>query len=77
MSDTTKKILKNLGIGIIWVYILSIRVGGQTLFRYANDILVQNSIVEAIDHTLADGVDAFAGRISTAFRSWKGSGRSL
>lgn len=77
MSATTKKVFKSLGIGIIWVYILSIRIGGQTLFRYANDILVQNSIVEAIDHTLADSVDAVAGRVSTAFREWKGSGRSL
>jgi len=74
MSDTTKRSLRILGVGVIWVYVLSIRVGGQTLFGYANDILVQNPIVEAIDHTLADAVDSLANRVSTAFRSWKGTG---
>lgn len=77
MSETTKKILRILGIGVIWVYIFSIRIGGHTLFSYANDILVQNSIVEAIDHTLADTVDSLASRVSTAFRSWKGSAKGI
>ena len=76
MSDTTKKILRNFGIGVIWVYILSIKVYGRTLFGYANEILVQNQIVEAIDHTLADSVDAAAARLSVSFRSWKGSDRA-
>jgi hypothetical protein len=56
MSDRMKYVLRCLGVGIVWVYILSIRVGGQTLFHYANDILVQNHIVEAIDRQLAEAV---------------------
>jgi hypothetical protein len=51
-----KNVFKYFGVGVIWVYILSIRVGGLTLFHYANDILVQNQIVEAIDRQLADTV---------------------
>ena len=77
MSETVKRVLKTMGFGIIWVYVLSIRIGGGTLFSYANDILVQNSIVEAIDHTMADSVEDVAARISQTFRSWKGSGRSF
>jgi hypothetical protein len=56
MSDRMKNVFKCLVVGVVWVYILSIRVGGQTLFHYANDILVQNQIVEAIDRQLADTV---------------------
>ena len=54
MSDKTKKILKFFGVGIIWVYILSIRVSGHTLFFHANDIFVQNQIVASIDQTFED-----------------------
>jgi hypothetical protein len=51
-----KNMLKFFGLGVVWVYILSIRLGGQTVFHYANDILVKNQIVEAIDRQLADVV---------------------
>lgn len=57
MGDRTKKMLKFLGLGILWVYILSIRVGGDTMFHFANNILVKNHIVEAIDRQLADSYD--------------------
>jgi hypothetical protein len=57
MGDRTKKVLKFLGLGVLWVYILSVRVGGDTIFSYANDILVKNQIVEAIDRQLADSYD--------------------
>ena len=57
MGDRTKKMLKFLGLGILWVYILSIRVGGDTMFHFANNILVKIHIVEAIDRQLADSYD--------------------
>ena len=49
MSDRTKKVLKFLGMGVLWVYILSVRVGKETIFYHAHDILVENQIVEAIE----------------------------
>ena len=69
MSDTTKKILKVIGAGVLWVYILSIRTGGHTLFYFANDILVQNQIVEAIDQTLVENYEKLEHRIKTAWTS--------
>ncbi len=72
MSDTTKRILKVLGVGVIWVFALSIRVQGRTLFYYANDFLVQNRIVAAIDQTLGDGVDAIYMKLGSAYDSVMG-----
>lgn len=73
MSDSVKKVLKILGVGVIWIYVLSIRIGGETLFHYANDVLVQNRIVEAIDHTLADGVDAVWNKAKLGFNGVTGN----
>lgn len=77
MSDKTKKILKILGIGVIWVYVLSIRVSGHTLFYYANDILVQNQIVEAIDQTLADGYHSLANKMTLSINGLKGGEKTF
>ena len=33
--------------GVIWVFVLSIRVDGQTLFHRAHEVLVNNQIVAA------------------------------
>jgi hypothetical protein len=63
MGDRTRKVLKFLGMGVLWVYILSIRFGQETLFHHANDILVENQIVEAIDRQLED---AFTGAVNLA-----------
>jgi hypothetical protein len=77
MSDRMKKVLKFVGVGVLWVYILSIRVGGSTIFHYANDILVQNQIVEAIDRQLAVAYDHAMETASNAFSSISGRGKSL
>ena len=52
MSDRTKKILRFFGMGVLWVYLLSIRVGGETIFHHTHNILVENQIVEAVDRQL-------------------------
>jgi len=39
---------------IIWVFILSISWNGKTLFDRAHDILIDNSIVRAIDEKMAE-----------------------
>jgi hypothetical protein len=77
MSDLTKRVFKTLGFGVIWVFVLSIRVDGHTLFYYANDLLVQNGIVEAIDHTLAQTYDEVSLKIKTTFAAVTGQGKSL
>jgi hypothetical protein len=50
---TTKESLKWLGrvslSGIFWVFLLSIRVEGKTLFSYANSFFVQNSFLHLMD----------------------------
>jgi hypothetical protein len=53
MNDLVKKAAKISGIGILWVFLLSINVNGRTMFSYANDILVQNSLVRMLDEELA------------------------
>ncbi len=49
----TKEALKWLGrtsiSAIFWVFILSIRYDGRTLFSYANNFLVQNSFLQVVD----------------------------
>lgn len=72
MSDKVKKVLRILGIGAIWVYVLSVRIGGQTIFYYANDILVQNRIVESIDHSFADAMDTIVHNAKLTFHSITG-----
>ena len=72
MSDKSKKALQVLSIGVIWVYVLSIRINGQTIFYYANDILVQNRIVEAIDRSFADAMDTIVHNVKLAFHSITG-----
>lgn len=72
MNDKSKKVLKILGVGVIWVYVLSIRIGGQTIFSYANDILVQNRIVEAIDRSFADAMDTIVDNAKLTFHSITG-----
>jgi hypothetical protein len=65
MSDTSKKILRTIGFGILWVFILSIHIKGHTLFYYANGFFVQNRLVAAVDSILSDGYDAVAERVAT------------
>jgi hypothetical protein len=77
MSDRMKNILKFVGVGVVWVYILSIRVGGSTLFQHANDILVQNQIVEAIDRQLAEVFESAMNMAGNAFEKISGRGKSI
>jgi hypothetical protein len=77
MSERSKKILKFLGLGVLWVYLLSIRLGGETMFYYANDILVKNQIVEAIHHQFLDAVDAAGNLASSGFSKISGKKRRL
>jgi hypothetical protein len=39
---------------IMWVFILSVRWDGRTMFSYANDILVQNALVQTLDEEMAE-----------------------
>ena len=54
MQDGIKKIGKIGFTAVLWIFVLSITINGRPLFWYANDFLVQNSIVEAIDQELSD-----------------------
>ncbi len=54
MNDFLKWCFKISLNGVLWVFILSITVGGQTLFTRANELLVKNPLVEALDEELAD-----------------------
>ena len=77
MSDRTKKVLKFLGMGVLWVYILSIRIGQETIYYHAHDILVENQIVEAIDRQLAEAYDGAFKFASNTFHRLSGRDKSL
>ena len=40
--------------GMLWVFILSAQWDGRTLFSYAHNTLVQNTIVQAIEDEASD-----------------------
>jgi hypothetical protein len=77
MSDRTKTVLKFFGMGVLWVYILSIRVGSETIFYHAHDILVENQIVEAIDQQLADAYEGVVNLASNTFDRISGRTKNL
>jgi hypothetical protein len=54
MNDTLKWCLKVILHAAFWVFALSIRWDGRPLFYYANDTLVQNTVVRTIDESMAD-----------------------
>ena len=54
MNDAVKWLLKVLLHAVLWVFILSIRWDGRPVFNYANELLVQNSLVRAVDDELGD-----------------------
>ncbi len=53
MKERLKKICKILGVGVIWVYILSISINGRTLYSRAHGFFIENRIVSSIDHEIA------------------------
>ncbi len=54
MNDFVKWLLKFTFQAILWVFLLSIRVEGRPLFTYANEVFVQNTVVETVDEELGD-----------------------
>lgn len=55
MNDTLKWIGKVLLQGILWVFVLSIKWNGHTtLFTAANDVFVQNALVDTVDQELGE-----------------------
>jgi len=69
MNDYLKWIGKTLAIAVFWVFALSITISGQPLFHYANDVLVQNSVVRSIDRQLGDFWDKAVTSVKLTFRS--------
>ncbi|MEZ4742554.1 MAG: hypothetical protein R3B45_08915 [Bdellovibrionota bacterium] len=54
MNEFIKIILKMALQMVVWVFILSISWSGRTLFDRAHELLIRNSIVEAVDSELAN-----------------------
>ncbi|HYX39439.1 MAG TPA: hypothetical protein VE954_40590 [Oligoflexus sp.] len=48
MKDFGKKVLRFLGVGAIWVFLLSVPIKGQMLFIYATNSFVPYGLVAAI-----------------------------
>jgi hypothetical protein len=59
MKDFFRWLLKSMLIGVAWVFILSIPLRGETLFQYAQGILVQNSLMDLVDRELDIAWDKF------------------
>ncbi len=55
MRDKIKLACRLVLQGAIWVYVLSIQVGGQTLFHRAHEVLVNNQVVAAIESQITRG----------------------
>jgi hypothetical protein len=53
MNDIIRMLGKVALQMVLWVFVLSISWGGRTLFDRAHGVLVENSVVEAIDSELA------------------------
>ena len=53
MNDLIKWTAKTLVSAIVWVFILSIEYQNRPLFSYANQVFVQNEVVQAIDQELS------------------------
>mgnify|MGYP007112287794 CR=1 FL=1 len=48
LKENAKKVGRVLGVGAIWVYVLSVPYEGRLLFDHAYDVLVDNKVVHAI-----------------------------
>ncbi len=64
--------LKTSLTAIVWVFILSITWNGRTMFSYANQILVQNPLVETIDEELATIWDKLSETAKITFSEQEG-----
>lgn len=54
MNDALKWAGRTLLTAVMWVFVLSINISGRSVFSYANEILVQNALVQMIDEELTD-----------------------
>ena len=67
MKDLVKWLVKTAFVAVAWVFILSIQVDDRPLFSYAHDIIIENSVVEALDVEIGE----FLERVySTAAQIW-------
>ncbi len=48
IKEKAKKVGRILGVGAIWVYVLSIPYNDRLLFDHAYDVLVDNKVVHTI-----------------------------
>ena len=67
MNERLKYVARILTVGIIWVFVLSIRWDGRPIFYTANDLLVQNPLVRSIDSGLNDGWHRLQRAVHVAF----------
>ena len=56
--ETLKKIGKFVAVGVLWIFVLSVRVEDERLFDKAHGVLIENPVVRTLDQKLAEGVDA-------------------
>lgn len=54
MRDILRQIGKVMIQGIMWVFILSISWNGKSLYSYAYDVLVDNTLVRTLDGEFAE-----------------------
>lgn len=67
MHYRIKKFLRYMLIFAAWVFFLSIRIGDQTLFAHAHDLLVDNKIVAAVDAEVTELWDRISMTAKTAY----------
>lgn len=58
MQERLKAAARILLHGVIWVFVLSIRVDGRPLFHHAHNVLVDNQVVAGIQSEAARGFRA-------------------
>lgn len=54
MNDIIKWFLKFALQGIAWVFVLSINIGGMTIFDRMHGVFIQNALVQSLDEEVAD-----------------------
>lgn len=68
MKEHLKKLGKLLLTAVVWVFVLSINVGGKPVFYHANDVLVQNELVQTIDTEVSNFFYKLKSSLVTAFQ---------
>lgn len=53
LQDTLKRLIR-LGLSmVVWVFVLSIQIQGDSIFNHLHGTLVENKLVRAVDEELA------------------------